>query len=122
MTGTPFDNVQELLSSYGEHVLLTDQGRHLALLHPAATSQHVFGGQRAAWPLIFDEWENPQALREYRKDSAGYVPRGLLNFIRQIRYGDDYMYILLTGGLYTLEIALEGEVDDIVPVERLSGE
>lgn len=63
---------------------MTDRERRLALLRPAATLQHVFEGQRAARPLIFDEWENPQALRKYLKDFAGYVPRGLLNFIRQI--------------------------------------
>ncbi|GES66762.1 hypothetical protein ATETN484_0017005500 [Aspergillus terreus] len=72
LTGTPFDIREELLSSYGEHSLMTDQGRHLALIRPLATSQHVFRGQRAAWPLILDEWENPQALREYRKGFAGY--------------------------------------------------
>ncbi|GFF13521.1 hypothetical protein ATEIFO6365_0002063200 [Aspergillus terreus] len=71
LTGTPFDIREELLSSYGEHSLMTDQGRHLALIRPLATSQHVFRGQRAAWPLILDEWENPQALREYRKGFAG---------------------------------------------------
>lgn len=61
-------HVNALLSAYGVQLLFDDRLRRLALLRPADTHQHIFGGQRVAWPVSEDEWGNVEVLQEYHPD------------------------------------------------------